>query len=271
MAPGENRNGQRMARLFRRARELSDDRRACDLDEVLAQDGIDLEVSALVNPGYTACLVRPGEDYPPGIILAPGQGSGRRRFSIAHELAHFHIPTHRALPIGWCGEEDMRAGEHGGRPYEWEANDFAVELLMPRHLFARDSRGKSPIIKEIVALAHQEMYDVSVTAAALRYVDVTREACALVCAREGRIEWVAKSESFVYRIPWRNDVVPKGSCAEAVSCGDAPPDGAKSLDPYIWLENEQRQTVELFESTFAIPSQSQVVSLVWVVAEESSI
>ena len=36
---------------------------------------------------------------------------------------------------------------------------------------------------------------------------------------------------------------------------------------YACLEIEQRQPVELFESTLAIPRQSQVLSLVWVVAE----
>lgn len=271
MASGADRNGLRIARLFRRARQLSDDQRACDLDLIRAQDGIDLVISAVANPGYTACLVRPGADLPCGIILAPGQSPGRQRFSIAHELAHFHIPTHKDLPTAWCGEGDMTAGASGGKGHEWEANDFAAELLMPRHLFARDAKGRDPVFREIVALANPDMYDVSVTAAAFRYVEVTREACALVCARDGLIEWVAKSETFVYRIPWRSDPVPPGSSAKAVFSGEAAGDGTEPIEPHAWLEMEQRQPVELFESTFSIPSESQVLSLIWVVvAEESS-
>ena len=113
------------------------------------------------------------------------------------------------------------------------------------------------------------MYDVSRTAAALRYVDVTRSACALVCARDGIIKWVAKSQNFVYRIPWRGDPVPGESHAKSVFNGEEAIDGAEPLDPYTWLEIEQRQPVELFESTLAIPRQSEVLSLVWVVAEGS--
>lgn len=91
-------------------------------------------------PGFTACLVCPSDDIPCGIALAPGQGPGRTRFSIAHELGHFHIPSHRKRPSRPCREDDMdaRADTDPGRNYEWEANDFAAELLMPRSLFEVD-------------------------------------------------------------------------------------------------------------------------------------
>ena len=78
-----------------------------------------------------------------------------------------------------------------------------------------------------------------------------------------------KSKNFVYRIPWRGDPVPTESHAKAVFNGEEAIDGPEPLDPYTWLEIEQRQSVELFESTLAIPRQSQVLSLVWVVAEGS--
>ena len=262
-----SRNGRRVAQLFRRACGLSDGARACDLDGILAEDNIEVVESEVREPGYTACLVRPARDLPAGIILAPGQNHGRRRFSIAHELGHYHIPTHKNRATGWCGDADMSAGAHGGRTHEREANDFAAELLMPRHLFSRDAEGRDPNFREIGELAQRDMYDVSHTAAALRYVQVPRSACSLVCARDGIIEWVAKSRDFVYRIPWRGDPVPSDSHAKAVFNGEDANEGAEPLDPYTWLEIEQRQPVELFESTLAISRQSQVLSLVWVEAE----
>ncbi len=138
---------------------------------------------------------------------------------------------------------------------------------MPRHLFSKDARRRDPSFREIGELANQDMYDVSRTAAALRYVEVTRSACSLVCARDGIIEWVAKSKDFFYRIPWRGDPVPAKSHGKAVFNGEEANEGAEPLDPYTWLEIEQRRPLELFESTLAIPRQSQVLSLVWVVAE----
>jgi hypothetical protein len=267
MSDRHARNGARIGKLFREARGLGSDR-TCDLHRICEADDIDLAISAVSNPGYTACLVRPGADLPSGIILAPGQSPGRRRFSIAHELGHYYIPTHRSRPPGWCGEEDMAALADSGRRYEWEANDFAAELLMPKARFKSDAHSLEPTFDSIFTLADSSMYDVSGTAAALRYVELADEACAVVCARDNTIEWVAKSSSFRYRIPWRNDSLPVGSLARDVANGEASSASAQTIDPYVWLEVEQRSAPELLESTLAIPSQRQVLSLIWVVDEE---
>ena len=262
---GEDQPGRRIARLFRKMRQLPDVR-ACNIEAILASDEIDICESGYADPGYTACLVRAGKDIPAGIILAPGQRLERRRFSIAHELGHLFIPTHESRGTGWCGEEDMSAGADSANTFEWEANDFAAELLMPRHLFARDIANVVPAFRDVSRLAGEEWYQVSITAAALRYVELTRHACALVASHAGRIQWVTKSDSFVYRIPWRGDRVPSASLAYTALTDQATVQ-PRTLDPYSWLELQQRRRIELFESTHVIPSQSQVLSLVWVVED----
>lgn len=264
-----DRNGSRVARLFRQYRKVPEEPRACDLEAICCEDEIEVMVMNHPQPGFTACLVCPSEDVPCGIALAPGQSPGRSRFSIAHELGHFHIPSHRNRPAGPCRDEDMdaRADTDPGRNYEWEANEFAAELLMPQTLFVRDAAGRDPTFQDIAELASPGMYGVSMTAAALRYVETTRETCALVCAKEGVIEWVAKSDGFRYRVPWRGDPLPVGSNATAVINGEEPAAGAESLDPYVWLERRQDRPLELYESTLGVPTQSQVLSLLWVVQE----
>lgn len=263
-----NRTGQRVARLFRQVRGLLDDVRAYDLDRIAEEDDIDVSESGLVEPSYTACLMTVAPGIPPGIILAPGQARGRRRFSIAHELGHHYIPKHSDRPPGWCGDDAMTARADSHSTLEWEANDFAAELLTPRSRFGQDAAGKDPVFREIASLADHACYDVSITAAALRFVEVTSRDCALVCARGNRIEWVARSDSFLYRIPWRGDVLPSASVA-ATSLDEGAAGEALQLDPYAWLENEQSRPVELFESTHVVASQGQVLSLIWVVPEGS--
>lgn len=265
IAAADNRTGRRIARLFRKARELPRDVRACDLDGILAQDEIDVQESFCDDPGYTACLLRMGAGIPPGIMVAAGQSRGRRRFSVAHELGHLYIPTHADRPAGWCSEAAMEAQEGTGDKQEWEANDFAAELLMPLHLFSSDAANFVPSFASVCGLAAADQYDVSVTAAAVRYVELTRHACALVSSRNGRIEWVTKSEPFVYRIPWIGDKVPAESVAAR---SHEPVAGPHLLDAHVWLEYAQRRCVELFESTHWVPSQQQILSLVWVVEDE---
>lgn len=259
-------NGTRIARLFRKARGFADVR-TCDLERVLEEDEIEVAESEMADPGYAACLVTVGEGMPAGILLAPGQRRGRRRFSIAHELGHYHIPTHRRHANRPCGERDISAGAAGKDDLEVEANDFAVELLMPRRHFLTDSARLNPSIESMLALSAEDMYDVSVTAAASRYVRLTTEACALVCSRAGTVEWVIRSDSFFYRIPTKGDALPSESHARFVASGEIPIHKAQALDPYAWFEREQRGTPELFESTLSIPSQQQVLSLLWAVAD----
>jgi hypothetical protein len=158
----------------------------------------------------------------------------------------------------------MAAIDGVGDQVEWEANDFAAELLMPQHLFAKDAARLSPSFASVAQLANADQYDVSVTAAAVRYLEVTRAACALVSSRDGVIEWVMKSEAFEYRIPWRGDRVP----ASSVSASGGAVQEPERLAPEVWLELAQRRPVEVFESTHCVPSQRQTLSLVWV--EEGS-
>jgi hypothetical protein len=263
IAATDDRAGRRIARLFRKMRELPRDIRACDLGEILAADSIDIQESWCPDPGYTACLVNLGDGIPAGILLARGQTRGRKRFSIAHELGHLYIPTHANRPDGWCSESAMIANDGVGDQMEWEANDFAAELLMPQHLFAKDAARLVPSFASVTLFAGADQYDVSITAAAIRYTEMTRFACALASSREGVIEWVIKSESFGYRIPWRGDRVPASSVAASGAAVLEP----QGLAPEVWLEIAQRRPVEVFESTHRIPSQQQTLSLVWVEEE----
>lgn len=60
------------------------------------------------------------------------QSPVRQRFTLAHELGHFHIHKDQAL---WVDSHAMfRSDSSAGDPREVEANQFAAELLMPRRL-----------------------------------------------------------------------------------------------------------------------------------------
>jgi Zn-dependent peptidase ImmA (M78 family) len=60
-------------------------------------------------------------------------GSTRERFTIAHELGHYHIPEHRKQLLAGCRSHGSYAGAFDGAdsPEELEADTFAANLLMP--------------------------------------------------------------------------------------------------------------------------------------------
>lgn len=194
-----SRDGRRIAQLFRKHRELRDVR-ACDLDQLLGDDGIVLVESEQEEDGFAAYLLPfPGA---PGIMVPKNQHPGRRRFSIAHELGHYHIPTHKDVAYhGACNDGDLLTNEADTEQREWEANDFAAELLMPWKLFSADVQSLDVSVASVTKLADSSMYNVSQLAAAWRLIQATREAAAVVVSTAGVVTWAVKSPSFGLWLP----------------------------------------------------------------------
>ena len=256
-----NPHGLRFARLFRQARSLTEIRR-CDLAVLAEGDGLEIVDFRDPEPGCTACLYPDPCGKGGAIFLKPGQNRGRRRFSVAHELGHYHIPTH-TNGLRECGESALQASQDYGRRVEWEANSFAAELLMPTRLFRRDARKRDVSFEAVYELTSHDMYDVSATAAARRMVELSNEPCALVVTRRGRVEWQERSR-FYYPMATRGQPVRGGTIAAAVTAGDSPNAVAETVDPADWLDRLPEGDFTLLESTHVIPSLDQVLSLLWI-------
>lgn len=262
----DEREGLRIAKLFRKYRVGIDVRR-CNLESLCEEDSIEIVPSRFANPGYTAILKR-APDGVGGIIgLQPGQDRGRRRFSIAHELGHYHIPKHKSLE-GYCADRDMRARSTDASRLEWEANDFATELLMPRRLFAEDAAKLDLSVASAIKLSAPDTYDVSVMAAAWRMVQVTREPAAVLVTEARRVNWMFRSDAFRLPLTERGQEVHGDTLAAAAFA-----DGAGSSEPHevssaAWLDYAVDVRGALLESTHFIPSLNQTVSLLWLVHSE---
>ena len=200
-----------------------------------------------------------------GIFLAAGQDSGRWRFSVAHELGHYHIPTHAQTGNTLsCADADLRARDSDRKTMEWEANDFAAELLMPRTLFANDIAMRDVSFHTTEWLASKEMYDVSRTAAAWRLIQTTRDAAALIVSVDGRVQWSARSDAFRFALPSHHQSIDARTIAASVVRGEATNAKPESVDPYAWLGSTYDQNIDVTESTLVVNSLRQVLSLVWV-------
>ena len=98
-----------------------------------------LDISAirtLTTEGFEAALITDSVKSQGIILVAEGRSRQRRRFSIAHELGHFLIPTHRADQGGFqCSSRDLVIAKSASADtrtrIEIEANRFASLLLVP--------------------------------------------------------------------------------------------------------------------------------------------
>jgi len=120
---------------------------------------------------------------------------GRINFTLAHEFGHYLV--HRKLnPGGFeCGEARLLGYDRDGarRIIEQEADTFASYLLMPIDDF-RAQIGRNDMDFDL--LGHcVDRYDVSRTAAALKWLDLTEECAVLVTAVNGFVLWCWRSKA----------------------------------------------------------------------------
>ena len=121
------------------------------------------------------------------ITVDAAASPARQRFSVAHELGHWHHHRGRLLACHATYQLDPAClGD-----VEREADRYAASLLMPRFMMM-------PLIGNVpisMALAHQvaERFRVSLLAAALRLVDVHAGAFAIVVEGADGRRWFKRS------------------------------------------------------------------------------
>lgn len=225
---------------------------------------IELEVvaymrGALVRPtparGARGNLLRVGQR---GIIsVAEGLSPEERRWAIAHELGHFEAHAGVSF-VGLCTSADMLpAYEASGR--EPEANAFAAELLMPEDLVRPRCDVAQPSWSPIEALAAE--FAVSLSAAALRFVELCDEAVCVVFAKAGTIAWSSASASFGPRPRRGTRVQPWTEAHEFFAKGDASR-RAETVSASAWLAHADDDE-ELVEHLFPVPKLESAMSLLW--------
>ena len=131
-----------------------------------------------------------------GIIYNESISSkGRINFTLAHELGHYLL--HRTLsPEGLqCSNRSMLNWKSARGQIEAQANTFASYLLMPLDDFRAQIRGE-PVTMDLMShLA--DRYEVSITAAILKWLGLTDKRAMIVIGKEGFIDWAWSSNPLI--------------------------------------------------------------------------
>jgi Zn-dependent peptidase ImmA (M78 family) len=209
---------------------------------------------------------------PNGIILFnPSSISARKRFTIAHELGHFLIPSHVPPPGGFkCTAKDMmltNAVDKAAR-MELEANRFAAHMLMPTKMFRDDIyRLRHATLEAVIELARK--YDTSREATARRFINLHDEVCAIVQSRNDSVISVYRSRRFPYLWLDRGTAVPAGSITRSYQAAVGEVSPMEGVDPAIWLSGRSSETKgELFEQVLIQKDGFRMTLLVFETHEE---
>lgn len=187
---------------------------------------------------------------------------GRRRFVIAHEIGHWRLHN-KVSHLLACTDEDMLAS-YKSSPHEIEASIFAGTLLMPDHLFEEKADATHPTARVLKGLA--DYFGTSLTATALRYVEMSKDYCVFVISENNKIRWWRASESFGDHELWieNRTTVPRNSAAACFFRGEPVPSSPQHVDLKDWfgdLPGIDGNTV--IEQAIPLTGYKQVLSMIW--------
>lgn len=142
--------------------------------------------------GVSGMLLRHGNAF--GIVYASDIPSeGFQRFSVAHELGHYFLDGHIDHVLPNDGVHASHAGFSSGDPYEQEADNFAVGLLMPTKPFKK-LMGQARLGLTDIESA-REASKTSLTSTAIRYAELTDDAIAVILSTGRVIDYCILSEA----------------------------------------------------------------------------
>lgn len=187
----------------------------------------------------------------------------RRAFTVSHELGHL------CLDVGGASDKRIECATSGidsfnkGLPeIEIRANRFASELLLPKKIIGdlvlnRDLSWTS--IDEIAALAN-----VSRTATARKFMQLTDDACAFVVSENGMIRWFVPSPTFELKIDMSARILHPCGPADRAMKGLEIPNEFVAVPASAWVRDSSiAKDAELQEWSIPLNRYGQVLTLIW--------
>lgn len=185
------------------------------------------------------------------------RGLPRARFSLAHELGHWHHHRGRTFI---CRSDDISGKPRGANDPERVADAYAADLVLPPFLVRDRVAGvKAPTLDAVRSLA--DVFQVSVTATAIRFVDF--HAVPLILVRHGQAQrrWHRRNA----RIPgtWKlRDEVDHRSPSFNVLYGGINLSRPTRVKADLWFERRWADRHEVLEQSLRVADDEIITLLV---------
>lgn len=226
-------------------------------DQIFNHFNIICREKVFSDPNYMGSLHRL-DDITVIIVNTRINVLGRINFTKAHELGHFCL-KHRGNAFQ-CTSFDM--SNYGKNPQEIEANQFAREFLMPKHMMRTISLTAPFDFETINSISSNFM--VSKLATVFRILDFHQGEYAFVASRYGKITHSKVSNTLAGKINLRGvgSATDKGSFANACLNSNLRMNGYSSIDPRAWVsKNSTGFKISLKEYSRADKSSGSVMTL----------
>lgn len=221
------------------------------VDKVDGEDLDGLEGMLAANKAKTKWLI---------LYNSAISSAGRKRFTIAHEFGHYLLHRHQQSEFQ-CGDDDIETGDRNKKDIETDADQFASTLLMPLDDFRKQVDGQSVSFDLLGHCA--DRYGVSLTAAALRWIEIADGRAVLVASRDDHMLWAKSNEAAFksgayFATRKRTIPIPRASLAYSDNCtGTAQ---SQSIQAKVWFPREPAY-IELTEMTKVAGNYDYTLSL----------
>jgi hypothetical protein len=231
-----------------------------DLPAIAGKLGI--RIREVDSEGFDGALVRaPGRRGGIIAVKASLAETARKRFTIAHLLAHFVLPGPERLNV--CSANTIETWDATLAMPEIEANEFAVELLLPTKYVRSMLVQPFPDFRAIRRTAGE--YETSLTATVRKFMRLTEHACAMVWSTAGHIVWSSRSEAFTLHLR-RGKLSPSTRASElfVTNSQDEEPD-FQDRPADSWLKpHKNRGVTRIKDCSVLLRNYDSVLTLLWI-------
>lgn len=181
----------------------------------------------------------------------------RQRFSLAHELGHWHFHRGRVL---FCGPTDI--GNFAGGPLdpERQADAFASDLLLPDYLVRPKIR---KLKKPTLALAREiaDEFTASMTATLIKILNENRFPIVLTCHGKAGLRWFRRAAMVPSWWFLRDDIDVESFAFEILHARAKEDAFPRRNGAGAWFEFRNVDRYEIYEQSFPLPNEEVLTVL----------
>jgi hypothetical protein len=221
---------------------------------------LELEIVEVDLKSFDGALLRSRIGFSGRILVRSGiRELGRKRFTIAHEIAHYILHWDQQNS---CSPRVIEGWKEGQPLPELEADTFASELLLPTVDVTQYVNRRWPAMQVVRDVA--DHYGASMMAAGRKFCDVASQPCALIWSSQRVIRWFHPSPNFV------NYIEPGASLgfdslALAAHEGRTLTDHMEEVPAEAWIKSAWlKEDAVVSEQSIYMPSYEGCLSLIWI-------
>jgi Zn-dependent peptidase ImmA (M78 family) len=169
----------------------------------------------------------------------------RQRFSLGHELGHWHHHKGKTL---YCMQDDIESGSEKAKETELIADRYASSLLMPSSIFKNSLSTRKKITWAVIREVAKE-FGCSPLATVLRIIDLNVVPLIFVCLQKGQRKWFRRSKDISEIWFPKDSPDPEAFAFDLSFDASKTPSGPRKVGAQAWFDRWNAQQFDIIEDS----------------------